>query len=277
MSKGKLRQIKKRIDSTRSTMQITRAMEMVARAKIKKIERTLQYVRMTEKGLRRALTIAAREISELPYESGEGEVLVVVTSDMGLCGSFNSEILKHSDRILEKEDVRSIVTVGTKAEVHYRHNDKVKEVFSKFYDEPDIEAAGVIADRLFDLMKRENASGLKFVYSRFKSSLAQTADTMRVFPVDLSDSDSDVYDFEPEIEILFEELVTSWVINSVLLAMHETKVGELHARQNAMRNATENAEKMIERLTLGKNKLRQATITQEIIEVVNGAEALRGE
>ncbi|HAA85789.1 MAG TPA: ATP synthase F1 subunit gamma [Kosmotogaceae bacterium] len=277
MSKGKLRQIKKRIDSTRSTMQITRAMEMVARAKIKKIERTLQYVRMTEKGLRRALTIAAREISELPYEYGEGEVLVVVTSDMGLCGSFNSEILKHSDRILEKEDVRSIVTVGTKAEVHYRHNDKVKEVFSKFYDEPDIEAAGVIADRLFDLMKRENASGLKFVYSRFKSSLAQTADTMRVFPVDLSDSDSDVYDFEPEIEILFEELVTSWVINSVLLAMHETKVGELHARQNAMRNATENAEKMIERLTLGKNKLRQATITQEIIEVVNGAEALRGE
>lgn len=276
MSKGKLRQIKKRIDSTRSTMQITRAMEMVARAKIKKIERTLQYVRMTEEGLRRALKIAAREVSELPYEAGEGEVLVIMTSDMGLCGSFNSEILKHSDRILEKEDIRSIVTVGTKAEAHYRHSDRVKEVFSKFYDEPDIEAAGVIADRLFDLMKRENTSGLRLVYSRFKSSLAQTADTMRVFPLDLSDSDSDVYDFEPEVEILFEELVTSWVINSVLLAMHETKVGELHARQNAMRNATENAEKMIERLTLGKNKLRQATITQEIIEVVNGAEALRG-
>ncbi len=276
MSKGKLRQIKKRIDSTNSTMQITRAMEMVARAKIKKIESYLQYVRLYEKGLRKTLAIAGRELSELPFEDGEGEVLVVVTSDVGLCGSFNSEILRRADRILKEEKVDFIVAVGTKAEVHFRRNERVREVFSKFYDEPDIEAAGIIADRILDLMKREKASGLRIVFSRFKSSLAQLADVVKVFPIGMDEADSDMYDFEPGVEELFDDVLTSWVISALLLAMQETRVGELYARQNAMRNATENAEKMIEKLTLGKNKLRQATITQEIIEVVNGAEALKG-
>lgn len=251
-------------------------MEMVARAKIKKIESYLQYVRLYEKGLRKTLAIAGRELSELPFEDGEGEVLVVVTSDVGLCGSFNSEILRRADRILKEEKVDFIVAVGTKAEVHFRRNERVREVFSKFYDEPDIEAAGIIADRILDLMKREKASGLRIVFSRFKSSLAQLADVVKVFPIGMDEADSDMYDFEPGVEELFDDVLTSWVISALLLAMQETRVGELYARQNAMRNATENAEKMIEKLTLGKNKLRQATITQEIIEVVNGAEALKG-
>jgi F-type H+-transporting ATPase subunit gamma len=101
--------------------------------------------------------------------------------------------------------------------------------------------------------------------------------TVRLLPVeDLEKPDNDLFDFEPEIEVLYKDVLNSWLVAKVLQGLYETKVGELFSRQTAMKNATENAKSMIEQLTLVRNKLRQSNITQEIIEVVNGAEALNG-
>lgn len=103
MSKGKLRAIKERIESTESTMQITRAMEMVARAKIKKVEKSLAFVREYEAALRKNLSIVSASTDETGLFSGEGDVLIVVTADMGLCGAFNSEVLRLADDTLKKK------------------------------------------------------------------------------------------------------------------------------------------------------------------------------
>jgi len=280
VSKGKLRAIKERIESTESTMQITRAMEMVARAKIKKVEKSLAFVREYEAALRKNLSIVSASTDETGLFSGEGDVLIVVTADMGLCGAFNSEVLRLADDTLkkEKDGIKAIVTIGNKAEQHFKGSALHFDSFTRFYDIPDADEAAMIWNRVFEIMRKKSASGLKIVYSRFKNPIIQLPVLYEVLPFEADEIPEikEVYDFEPKSDNLYKELLESWVTSAILLATYETKVGELFARQNAMKNATENAQKMIEQLTLIRNKVRQATITQEIIEVVNGAEALKG-
>ncbi|MDD3682023.1 MAG: ATP synthase F1 subunit gamma [Mesotoga sp.] len=277
MSKGKLRTIKKRIESTNSTMQITRAMEMVARAKINKVQKGLKFVRLYEKAMARALTRAYFGDTNHPKTGGQGDILLVVSSDMGLAGAFNAEIMKAAEREVEKSDIVHIVTVGIKAESYFKKSGLPITAFSHFYDTPDLDEAAIIVDDIVDVMEDKNASGLKMVFSLFKNPLAQMPKIVRLLPVeDLEKPDNDLFDFEPEIEVLYKDVLNSWLVAKVLQGLYETKVGELFSRQTAMKNATENAKSMIEQLTLVRNKLRQSNITQEIIEVVNGAEALNG-
>ncbi|RAM60575.1 ATP synthase F1 subunit gamma [Mesotoga sp. SC_3PWM13N19] len=277
MSKGKLRTIKKRIESTNSTMQITRAMEMVARAKINKVQKGLKFVRLYERAMERALIRAYFGDSNHPDSGGEGEILLVVSSDMGLAGAFNAEIMKAAEREVAKSNVIHIVTVGIKAESHFKKSGVPITPFSHFFDTPDLDEAAIIVDDIEEIMDSKNASCLKMVFSSFKNPLAQIPKTVKLLPVeDFEKPDNDLFDFEPEIEVLYEDVLNSWLVAKVLQGLYETKVGELFSRQAAMKNATENAKNMIEQLTLVRNKLRQSNITQEIIEVVNGAEALNG-
>lgn len=277
VSKGKLRTIKKRIESTNSTMQITRAMEMVARAKINKVQKGLKFVRLYERAMERALIRAYFGDSNHPDSGGEGEILLVVSSDMGLAGAFNAEIMKAAEREVAKSNVIHIVTVGIKAESHFKKSGVPITPFSHFFDTPDLDEAAIIVDDIEEIMDSKNASSLKMVFSSFKNPLAQIPKTVKLLPVeDFEKPDNDLFDFEPEIEVLYEDVLNSWLVAKVLQGLYETKVGELFSRQAAMKNATENAKNMIEQLTLVRNKLRQSNITQEIIEVVNGAEALNG-
>jgi len=277
VSKGKLRTIKKRIESTNSTMQITRAMEMVARAKINKVQKGLKFVRLYERAMERALIRAYFGDSNHPDSGGEGEILLVVSSDMGLAGAFNAEIMKAAEREVAKSNVIHIVTVGIKAESYFKKSGVPITPFSHFFDTPDLDEAAIIVDDIEEIMDSKNASSLKMVFSSFKNPLAQIPKTVKLLPVeDFEKPDNDLFDFEPEIEVLYEDVLNSWLVAKVLQGLYETKVGELFSRQAAMKNATENAKNMIEQLTLVRNKLRQSNITQEIIEVVNGAEALNG-
>ncbi len=277
MSKGKLRAIKKRIESTNSTMQITRAMEMVAGAKINNTQKGLRFVRQYEQSMERALKRAYLGLESRPELSGEGDLLLVVTADMGLAGAFNAEILKLAEQELKKLNVKRLVTVGVKAESYFKKHGVELSAFSHFYDTPDLDEAAIIVDDIMDAMEANNLGGLSMVYSNFKTPLAQVPKVVNILPLKpFERTENDLYDFEPDIELLYRDILYSWIVSIVLRGLYETKVGELYARQNAMKNATENASNMIERLTLVRNKLRQSNITQEIIEVVNGAEALNG-
>lgn len=163
--------------------------------------------------------------------------------------------------------------------MHYKKHKLFKKAFTRFYDVPDVDEAAIIVDEVLAIKEELNASGFKVVYSEFKNPIVQLPKTLRLLPLEPiaeEEKDEDMYDFEPEVSVIFPEMLNSWIISEILRATYETKVGELFSRQNAMKSATENAQKLIERLTLERNKVRQATITQEIIEIVNSAEALKG-
>ncbi|MFW6121403.1 MAG: ATP synthase F1 subunit gamma [Petrotogales bacterium] len=276
MSKGKLRSIKKRIESTDSTKQITKAMQMVATARLKKVEKGLPPIREYEDRLFSTLKVVHNNLEYPPSNEGEGEILIIITADMGLCGAFNSEIIRYSQKYIEKNDVKGIITVGIKAEKAFSNYDAFGKAFSRYYDTPDLDEVAVIWDEAYEMLNELNASSLKVIFAKLKNILVQLPDIKTIFPLGFEDENSENYDFEPSPEEIYDDLLNSWGVSVLLSAAYETKLGELYSRQNAMRNATDNAEDLIERLTLEKNKVRQSTITREIIEIVNGAEALEG-
>ncbi|MFO7881699.1 MAG: ATP synthase F1 subunit gamma [Kosmotogaceae bacterium] len=276
MSKGKLRAIKKRIESTDSTMQITKAMQMVATAKLKKVEKGLPPINEYENRLYNTLKIVHNSLEYLPSNEGEGEILVIITADMGLCGAFNSEIIRYAKKYIEKNDIKGIITVGIKAEKAFSSYKTFGKTFSRFYDTPDLDEVAIIWDEAYEMLKEKNAGSLKVIYAKLKNMLVQLPDIKTIFPLEFKSESRENYDFEPSPEEIYDDLLNSWGISVLLSTAYETKLGELYSRQNAMKNATDNAEDLIEKLTLEKNKVRQSTITREIIEIVNGAEALEG-
>ncbi|TYB90891.1 MAG: ATP synthase F1 subunit gamma [Kosmotoga sp.] len=276
MSKGKLRAIKQRIESTESTMQITKAMQMVATAKLKKVERGLPPIKEYEKRIFNTLKVVHNSLEYPPSNNGEGEVLIIITADMGLCGAFNSEIIRYAHKYVEQNNIKGIITVGIKAEKAFSMHKAFSKAFSRYYDTPDLDEVAVIWDEAYEKLREVNASSLKVIYAKLKNILVQLPETKTIFPLDVEDESKENYDFEPSPEEIYDDLLNSWGISVLLSTAYETKLGELYSRQNAMKNATDNAVDLIEKLTLEKNKVRQSTITREIIEIVNGAEALEG-
>lgn len=276
MSKGKLRAIKKRIESTESTMQITKAMQMVATAKLKKVEKGLSPIKEYEKRIFNTLKVVHNSLEYPPKNEGKGEVVIIITADMGLCGAFNSEIIRYAHKYVDKNNIEGIITVGIKAEKAFSKHKAFSRAFSRYYDTPDLDEVAVIWDEAYEKLKEVNAYSLKIIYAKLKNILVQLPEVKTIFPLDTEDERRENFDFEPSPEEIYYDLLNSWGISALLSTAYETKLGELYSRQNAMKNATDNAKDLIEKLTLEKNKVRQSTITREIIEIVNGAEALEG-
>jgi len=279
MSRGKLREIKKRISSTKSTMQITKAMQMVASARTNKVQKQIKAVRDYANYAKKIIGKISPDPESPFVKSGDGTLIVVITPDMGLCGSFTSDISK---RALEESkkcaDFKGFIVIGSKGMQELRHTGNVLINRSDLYDIPSSENAQFILDDIIDIMNKESISKVKVVYGEYKNPLIQKPETADILPIKYEqDSITNTYEFEPEPEILFEEASYLYVLSQVYMFMFETKISELYARRNAMQNATENAKNLIDEFTLDYNKLRQASITTELIEIVNGAQALQQE
>ena len=278
MSRGLLRSLKKRIDSTYSTMKITRAMEMVARAKMSKIRYGLDPIKEYEKELKKSINYLYKQLPLMKENETEGDFLIVVSTDMGLCGGFNSELFRKANKKIVDGKIEGIISIGTKAENYFKDLKIVRNSFSKFYDIPTPDDAEVIINTFIEnKVKDKKNYGLLVAYNEFKNPLIQIPKIQRIIPYDFDEDKmpEDVYDYEPNPEILFNDLEKAWIVSKVLLTLYESKFGELYARQNSMKAATDNAKELIESLTLLKNKVRQSNITQEITEVVSGANALK--
>jgi len=274
MSRGKLLQIKRKINSTQSLKKITKAMEMVSTAQIKKVEKRLN---MAREFLKETERIAARVHFDIkhPFVTGEGQkALVVIGTDMGLCGSFPNEIVKRAINLDKKENFDQIYVVGTKIAPIFRSNPKVVRIYEHAYDTPTFDFSRTVVN---DLLSNK-VGGVKIIYGKFKSKLAQIPDVYDLSPIKVEGRTTDKgdrYEFEP-VEEGFQNALVEFYAASILFALaFETKISELYARQNAMRNATENAEEVVQMLTIEYNKARQASITQELIEIVTGADALK--
>ncbi|MGQ9856148.1 MAG: ATP synthase F1 subunit gamma [Fervidobacterium sp.] len=275
MSRGKLLQIKRKITATQSLKKITKAMEMVSTAQIKKVEKRLRMAR-------EFLAETSRMVSQVhfdvkhPFVTGDGKsALIVIGTDMGLCGSFPTEIVKRAQTLDKKENFDFIYVVGAKIAPMFKNNPKVVRIYEHEYDTPTFDFTKTVINDVLS----NNVANVKVVYGKFKSKLAQLPDVYTLTPIKLEEGQpkGDRYEFEP-IEEAFQRNLLEFYASSVLFSLaFETKISELYARQNAMRNATENAEEVVRLLTIDYNKVRQASITQELIEIVTGADALKEE
>ena len=281
-----LKDIKRRIDSVQKTQQITRAMRMVAGAKLRRAQDAIESGRPYSDRMRATLAEVARSQGDaehplLAAHDSVGSVeLVVVTSDRGLCGAFNANILKHAAGLLEGRGGQkvTITTAGKKARDHYKrhHPDALGGDYPQegwvHYGQ-----AVEIARRVSARYQAGEVDEVVLVYSEFVSAMTQRPLDLRLLPFATPDDAGDealAYEIEPNAEALLRVLVPRAVEVEVYRALLENQAGEHAARMTAMESATRNTQELIESLTLQYNRARQAAITKELVEIVSGAEAL---
>ena len=290
-------EFKRRIRSVRNTRKITRAMELVAAAKLRRAQARIEAMRPyadTMQELIAGVGRAASSVRSLPLlqqrESVETVLLVPLTGDRGLAGAFNAQVLRRSfalERELQAEGKQvRFVAVGKKGRSTLTFRGRPQEgAYTGFTDQPAYADAQGIAHRVSQLFVEGEVDRVVLVYNTFVSALTQTVTARDILPIsaDVLETDEDErrddalrgdFIFEPEPEEILQRLLPVYVETQVYRALLESTASEQGARMTAMRNASKNAGELIDRLTLQMNRARQAEITQEILEVVAGAEAL---
>ncbi|MCC6664028.1 MAG: ATP synthase F1 subunit gamma [Polyangiaceae bacterium] len=298
-----LKAIRKRIVSVKSTQKITRAMKMVAGARLNRAQQRIlalrPYAVKTGHVLAEVTAAANRRLEEggggvdaehplLARRPENNVLLLVITSDRGLCGAFNTNILRLAERQWREREAQGqkvqIAVIGRKGRDFFkRRNAPVMHVFSGIWDRLDLEQARSVARVVLRPFLAGEVDAILVVYNEFKSAMTQRVVGEPLFPLPVAaveEAAEPSYErefiFEPNKEALLERLVPMYVEISVLRALLESMASELGARMTAMDSATKNAAEMIDRLTLSYNRARQAAITTELMEIIGGAEALKG-
>jgi F-type H+-transporting ATPase subunit gamma len=291
--------IKRRVRSVRNTRKITRALELVAAAKLKRAQSRIEDMRPYADRMLELMAGTARASSSvrgLPLlqkrEQEQTVAIVPLTGDRGLAGAFNSQILRRAvalERSLRAEGKQvRWVGVGRRGvgSLRFRRFELAGE-FTGFTDQPHYADAQAIAHRVAELYTEAEVDRVILVYNHFESALVQNVTVQDVLPLseDLLETDDEErsddatrgdFIFEPEPEQILERLLPVYVETELYRALLESAASEHGARMTAMRNASKNAGELIDSLTLAMNRARQAEITQEILEVVAGADALSG-
>ncbi len=285
MGRGKTRALKKKITSITATSHITRAMEMVARAKFNKIQKYAfafrPYAERYEEMAKNVLSdISGVEDVLLNPTKGKKVGIFLITGDMGLCGSYNTNVVQLvEDQISRlRQSFAGLVIVGAKGDLYFKyHRTRVLKSYVKEYDYPNMNIAHTISEELIDKMKKGTFDKVVAVYTKFKSMLVNLPKVEQFIPIPLKEKKGMKtweYEFEPSSAELIKNFLPRYLAVKMCSMLFEAKMSEFAARQTAMRNATDNAMKMIKDLTLRFNKERQAYITQEIIEITTSAEAI---
>ena len=283
-----LRDLKSRITSVKNTRKITRAMKMVAASKMNRAVEAAKAAQPYQETIKRALdrVVAAEDNIEHPLLSvpdNNSDVLVILlTSDRGLCGGFNSQIVKHAQKTISQLQADgknvSILYFGKKGATALDVKD-VQVYRAVEGNNPKTFAANSasLCDELVSLLLQNKFERTLILFNRFESLMLQTPTTQQVLPMKIeegSDTQGGDYIYEPGGEQILSELLPMVLNAQLLQAFLETEAGEQSARMQAMDNATRNAGEMIDKLTLQYNRARQAAITKELIEIISGAEAL---
>jgi F-type H+-transporting ATPase subunit gamma len=286
--------IKRRIRSVGNTRKITRAMELVAAAKLRRAESRIEAMRPYAERMKELMIGTARasaSVRGLPLlqrREVRTTALLPLTGDRGLAGAFNGQILRAAfarARELQDEsvDVHWLVSGKKGASTLRFRRYSIEQAWSGFSDSPHYADAQAIAHRIAELYTEQEIDQVLVVYNHFESALVQRVVTQEVLPIPESLLEGEDehekallgdFIYEPEPEQILERLLPVYVETVIYRALLESAASEQGARMTAMRNATKNAAELIDSLTLSMNRARQAEITQEILEVVAGAEAL---
>jgi F-type H+-transporting ATPase subunit gamma len=294
-----LRELRGRIRSAGAIKKITKAQEMIATSRIGKAQTRLREARPYAEEITRVLTTLASEAALdhplLVEKSSPKRVgVLVVSSDRGLCGAYNSGAFRKAEELFSRlrQDGKTpvIYTVGRKAQGYFKfRNWDISESWTGFSERPSYEDAAEVAETLVSAFMAgagDDESGdesgldeLHIVYTEFKTMMSQSVGAHRMAPmvveyVEDDDEPHTLYSFEPDATTLFDALLPRYVTTRVYTALLESAASELASRQRAMKSASDNADDLIKSLTLEANRERQAQITQEISEIVGGANAL---
>jgi F-type H+-transporting ATPase subunit gamma len=286
-----LKDLKVRIKSVKSTQKITKAMKMVAAAKLRRAREAAEAARpyaVAMEGMVQRLATAAAGQANLPkLLAGTGqdktELLIVVTADRGLSGAFNSSVVRAARKYIREQQAAGknvkLYAVGRKGR-DWLAEYKTSMVGSRtdLAKNTSYVTADSIAQEIFAQMESGNVDRITMVYNQFKSVISQIVTFQQLMPLAVKKSESEVaplpYEFEPSEEEILADLLPRNFAMQIFSAMLENNAGFYGAQMNAMENATKNAGEMIKKLTLKYNRTRQANITKELIEIISGAEAI---
>jgi F-type H+-transporting ATPase subunit gamma len=288
-----LRDIRNRIGSVKSTRQITKAMKMVAAAKLRRAQdailKTRPYAQLLDQALTRiAARAAAEEVVAHPLLAPRAQrtaEIVVITSDRGLAGGFNSNIARRTQRFITENADRyervALSTIGRKGRDYFRaRRVEIRKDYTGVHADLRYEKAETLAQEYAARYLAGEVDAVFLAYNEFKSAITQKPVVVQLLPIETpaatpADASGIDFKYEPSREALLNDLVPRQLAMQVWRALLESAASEHGARMSAMESATKNAEEMIASLTLQYNRARQAYVTKELMEIVSGAEALK--
>ena len=286
--------LKKRISSVKSTQKITKAMKMVAASKLRRAQESAEKGRPYSEKMNNIILNLSNNVSDkenspkLLVGSGEDKIhlCIVMTSDRGLCGGFNTNIIKKAksyfQKILNEGKTLKIITVGSKGydqlKRTYKDNiiEKISFKESKYINFFDADKVGKIIIGRFE---KKEFDVCTIFYNQFKNVITQIPQEQQIIPLKASEEKKEsetgnIYEFEPEEDEILSNLLPKNISTQIFKAMLENSASEQGSRMSAMDNATRNAGEMVDKLTIQYNRSRQAAITKELIEIISGAESL---
>lgn len=290
-----LKFLRNRITSVKSTQKITKAMKMVAAAKLRKAQQNAENARPYSEKLNSIILNLKNSVNDIDSapkllvgnQKEETHLCVVLSSDRGLCGGFNTNICRKAkiffEKVIEQNKKLKIIVVGSKA------NDQLRRKYSQYIidkislkDEKVISFAKAqeITDKILNLFIRNEFDACTLFFNKFKSVILQIPQAKQLIPVSINEKldqenkNNSLYEYEPEENEILENLLPKNIATQIYTAFLENQASEQGSRMTAMDNATRNAGELIGKLTINYNRTRQAVITKELIEIISGAESL---
>ena len=290
-----LKELKNRISSVKSTRKITSAMKMVAASKLRRAQELAESSRVYADSLSFILSSLAgntKNSADLPEiltgrENSKISLLIINSSDRGLCGGFNSNLFRNAKKWISDQEGQGksvkIMTVGKKASSFYKKTDL--DIVASFEDlnsnDRQLQVSEEIKNKIMELFENNEIDEVSILFNKFVSAISQEPTYQSLIPLsneetseDESEANNAIFEFEPDKNELLEYLVPRNFLTQIYRSVLESSASEHAARMTSMDNATRNAGDMIDRLTLTYNRTRQAFITKELIEIISGAEAV---
>jgi F-type H+-transporting ATPase subunit gamma len=287
---AQIREIKTRIKSVKNIGQITKAMKMVATARLKRAQQRIlgarPYAQRMADVMKNLASKAGGEVHPLLSVREEGKsALVVITADRGLCGSFNTNILRQAQAYLKENPDTVLLAVGKKGRDFFkRRHYPIRREWLGVFPRVPMETVLEMRDEIETMFVTEKFKSVGILYTEFRSVLQQKAALDNLLPIKVqelagegkkTDYAAGDYEFEPDIETIMEKLISQYLATQIHRFLLESFSSEMASKRNAMESASKNASEMIAKLTLEFNRARQAMITKELAEIVGGAAALQ--
>ena len=283
-----LKDIRNKIKSVKSIQQVTKAMKMVAAAKLRKSQENMEKARPYSGSMRETINSILPDINRalLPILDNrpiKKSLFIVVSADRGMAGGFNANVIKRTENEINTfgKDNSELICIGKKAYDHFKVRDyNMVKHYVDFWNDLKFNSAKSIGDDIVERYRNKEIDSVHFIYNEFKSVASQIVRSEKLFPLEYREIDSDKSTdskvFMPSKDEIVRTLIPKYINVQIWQYFLESNASEQAARMLAMENATENAGEMISDLSLEYNKARQAAITTEIIEIVSGANALEG-